>query len=221
MKKTNVMIEVSEDLYNEVVEPYKKKKGFGKLVVQLLEAYRTNDSIYSYINGTMDGLENEATEELLKDLNNMAQSLNMFGVLHGQAEVVIDEGQRAFNDFGNKAKEDINKFSDAGVSPKEEPKETLTKEDVVSIVNDSISDLKSMLKDLLDSRDVSAPVVEKVQEQVHEVVENKINTDLSAVVTPKNSSPEVYSHVSEKKVSKEEEQQADSAIQSLIGSLNY
>lgn len=221
MKKTNVMIEVSEDLYNEVVEPYKKKKGFGKLVVQLLEAYRTNDSIYSYINGTMDGLESEATEELLKDLNNMAQSLNMFGVLHNQAEVVIDEGKRTFNDFSNQANEDINKFGSGNVPPKEEPKETLTKEDVVSIVNDSISDIKSMLKDLLDSKDVSAPVVEKVQEQVHEVVESKINTDLSSVVTNKNSSPEVYSHVVEKKVSEKDEEEANSAIQSLIGSLNF
>lgn len=211
------MIEVSEDLYNEVVEPYKKKKGFGRLVVQLLEAYRTNDSIYSYINGTMDGLENEATEELLKDLNNMAQSLSMFGVLHNQAEVVIDEGQRAFNDFGNQAKEDNSKFE----SPKEEAKETLTKEDVVSIVNDSISDIKSMLKDLLEQKDVSAPVVEKVQEQVHEVVEAKINNDLGTVVTDKNSSQEVYNHVAEKQVSNEEQKQADSAIESLLGSLNF
>ena len=214
------MIEVSEDLYNEVVEPYKKKKGFGRLVVQLLEAYRTNDSIYSYINGTMDGLENEATEELLKDLNNMAQSLNMFGVLHGQAEVVIDEGKRAFDDFSNQANEDVGKFSGASVPPRqEEAKETLTKEDVVSIVNDSISDIKDMLKELMinSNKPVSEPVVEKVQE----VVETKISSNLATAVTEKNTSPEVYNYVAEKQVSKEDEEKANSAFTSLLGSASF
>lgn len=215
MKKTNVMIEVSEDLYNEIVEPYKKRKGFGKLVVQLLEAYRTNESIYSYINGTIDGLESEATEELLKDLNNMAQSLNMFGVYQNQAEVVIDEGQRAFNEFSNQAREDSSRFE---ASPREKSGDKpLTKEDVISIVNDSVSDMKNMLEELLKRGTVSAPVVEKVQE----AVETKIHVGLSEAITEPIASSNNESSFMPREVSKEEEDFANDAFASLLGSASF
>lgn len=209
------MIEVSEDLYNEIVEPYKKRKGFGKLVVQLLEAYRTNESIYSYINGTIDGLESEATEELLKDLNNMAQSLNMFGVYQNQAEVVIDEGQRAFNEFSNQAREDSSRFED---SPREKSEDKpLTKEDVISIVNDSVSDMKNMLEELLKRGTVTAPVVEKVQE----AVETKIHVGLSEAITEPIASSNNESSFMPREVSKEEEDFANDAFASLLGSASF
>lgn len=215
MKKTNVMIEVSEDLYNEIVEPYKKRKGFGKLVVQLLEAYRTNESIYSYINGTIDGLESEATEELLKDLNNMAQSLNMFGVYQNQAEVVIDEGQRAFNEFSIQARKDSSRFE---ASPREKSEDKpLTKEDVISIVNDSVSGMKNMLEELLKRGTVSAPVVEKVQE----AVETKIHVGLSEAITEPIASSNNESSFMPREVSKEEEDFANDAFASLLGSASF
>lgn len=216
MKKTNVMIEVSEDLYNEIVEPYKKRKGFGKLVVQLLEAYRSNEAIYSYINGTMDELDSEATEELLKDLNSMAQSLNMFGVYQNQAEVVIDEGQRAFNEFGNQAREDSSKFETSSNNSKNEDK-PLTKEDVVSIVNDSVSDIKNMLEELLKGGTVTAPVVERVQE----AVETKIHVGLSEAITEPVASVDNESSFMPREVTKEEEDFANDAFASLLGSASY
>lgn len=216
MKKTNVMIEVSEDLYNEIVEPYKKRKGFGKLVVQLLEAYRSNEAIYSYINGTMDELDSEATEELLKDLNSMTQSLNMFGVYQNQAEVVIDEGQRAFNEFSNQAREDSNKFETSSNNNKNEDK-PLTKEDVVSIVNDSVSDIKNMLEELLKGGTVTAPVVERVQE----AVETKIHVGLSEAITEPVASVNNESSFMPREVTKEEEDFANDAFASLLGSASY
>ena len=208
MKKTNVMIEVSEDLYDEVVHPYKKQKGFGKLVVQLLEAYRTNDSIYSYINGTMDQLQDEATQELLKDLNNMTQSLNMFGAYQSQAEVVIDEGQRAFDSFGERAMDDSTKFT-----PKEKEKESLTREDVVNIVNDSMSEIKDMLSKLMNNGVVTQPVADTVSR----VVENKATERVMEVmpIKPVERVEEVTA------VSKEEEEVAKNALSSLMGSLGF
>ncbi len=207
MKKTNVMIEVSEDLYDEVVHPYKKQKGFGKLVVQLLEAYRTNDSIYSYINGTMDRLEDEATQELLKDLNSMTQSLNMFGTFQSQAEVLIDEGQRAFDSFGERAMDDSTKYNP------DEDKEVLTREDVVNIVNSSVSEIKDMLQELLQKGVVSSPVADTVSR----VVESKVNESVVDVipVKPVERVEEV------KTVSKEEEETAKNALSSLMGSLSF
>lgn len=238
MKKTNVMIEVSEDLYDEVIHPYKKQKGFGRLVVQLLEAYRTNDSIYSYINGTMDKLEDEATKELLKDLNSMTQSLNMFGVLQNQAEVVIDEGKRAFDSFGEQATNDKDKYS-----INEDKENSVTREDVVNIVNDSVSEIKDMLQELLDKGVVSNPLADTVSR----VVETKVNRSVQDVVPP-NTVEKVIPHtepleipvspiksastntISDKPIRevekddsefKKEEDAAKNALSSLMGSISF
>jgi len=212
MKKTNVMIEVSEDLYDEVVHPYKKQKGFGKLVVQLLEAYRTNDSIYSYINGTMDKLEDEATQELIKDLNSMTQSLNMFGTFQNQAEVIIDEGQRTFDSFSEKANEDTSKFTSNNMQ-----KETLTRDDVVSIVNESVSEIRGMLEKLLENKTVSAPIAETV----NRVVESKANESVMNIITPKPVETPVVKEVEVNRVTKEEEDMAKNALGSLMGSIVF
>lgn len=162
MKKTSVMIEVSDDLYNDVVEPYKKKKGLGKLIVHLLEAYYTNESIHSYINGIVDGIENESTESLMNDLANMTQSLNMLGVLESQAVTVMSDGARAFNDIKVES-----------VNP---PTESLTREDVIKIVDSSVSDIKNMLGELLidknrSNQEVTVSSVEKVEVKKEEKIE--------------------------------------------------
>lgn len=218
LKKTSVMIEVSEDLYNEIVEPYKKRKGFGRLVVQLLEAYHTNEQIYSYINGTIDGLEDEATEELLKDLNSMAESLSMFGALQSEAEVAMDEGLKAFEEFNNRAYDDRGKYTPEDVTPQ---KDTLTREDVVNIVNDSVSDIKKMLESLMAGGVVSQPVVTQVQE----AVETKVNASVHEAITREEVPLEVSRNEDMtpvvREVSKEEEQAAENAINSLLGSLSF
>lgn len=213
MKKTNVMIEVTDELYEEIINPLKKQRSFGKLVVQLLEAYRSNESIYSYINGTIDKLDNEANEELLKDLNNMTQSLNMLGVLQEQVAVTINEGSREFNAYSEKAKNDSNKFS---MSEGKESQEVLTRDDVVKIVDDSVSDIKKMLQELIERGTVPQPVAK----QVEEVVENKMNENVSRVVVKEDNDyiPMTYA---EKEISNEDEELAKNALSSLMDSLPF
>lgn len=213
MKKTNVMIEVTDELYEEIINPLKKQRSFGKLVVQLLEAYRSNESIYSYINGTIDKLDNEANEELLKDLNNMTQSLNMLGVLQEQVAVTINEGSREFNAYSEKAKNDSNKFS---MSEGKESQEVLTRDDVVKIVDDSVSDIKKMLQELMERGTVPQPVAK----QVEEVVENKMNESVSRVVVKEDNDYIPMTYV-EKEISNEDEELAKNALSSLMDSLPF
>lgn len=213
MKKTNVMIEVTDELYEEIINPLKKQRSFGKLVVQLLEAYRSNESIYSYINGTIDKLDNKANEELLKDLNNMTQSLNMLGVLQEQVAVTINEGSREFNVYSEKAKNDSNKFS---MSEGKESQEVLTRDDVVKIVDDSVSDIKKMLQELMERGTVPQPVAK----QVEEVVENKMNESVSRVVVKEDNDYIPMTYV-EKEISNEDEELAKNALSSLMDSLPF
>lgn len=219
MKKTNVMIEVPEDVYDEVVVPFKQKKSFGKLVAQLLCAYYSNDSIYSYINGTFDELENEATEELLKDLNSMTQSLGIMGMFASQAEAVIENGQKEFEEVGSRTEKDIKEYSSSL-----DGKGVLTREDVKDIVNESISDIRDMLQSILSGgavKEVRENVVEetKVSDDVYPTYETRVDSENVFVEEVNTSSvddveDEVYP-------SEEEERKASEALASLMGSLGF
>lgn len=215
MKKTNVMIEVSDDLYNDIVEPYKKRRRFGRLIVELLEAYRTNDVIYSYINGTIDGLDSDATDMLLKDLDSMQDSLSMLGALQNQAEVVIDEGNKAFNSFLNTGKEDVDLNFINNDDKKVKDENTLTKEDVINIVNDSMSDIKSMLESIL-AKGVS---VDNSSNNDTKVANNEKSTPSQERGTSQDDGLVEYNHNSS--ISKEDETAAQSALSSLCGSISF
>ena len=229
MKRTNVMIEISDEVYEKVVLPYKAKKQFGKLMCMLLEAYATNDSIYSYINGAIDDIEDEAANELLKDLNYMSQSLSMFGALGQQAETVIYNGQKAFNEFGMKASDEL----DSGFNPSlggtgkpyskredenskgGEANKPLTREDVVSIVNESVSDIKDMLKSLISGgavHPIAEPESEVESGSSHEHEEVAINSDEVALGKVE---------VAVEPISAEEEEVAQEALSSLLGSITF
>lgn len=227
LKKTNILVEVSDDLFSEVVEPYKKRKGLGRLVVQLLEAYRSNDSIYSYINGTLDGLEADDTKELLKNLSDMSESLSMLGIMQEEAEVVIDEGQRSFNDIaggsrgvaepvepvrGTVIDNTIADSNSSNSSSNSSINTGLSKEDIVSIVrgivDDSLAGIRVTLDELMKSGRVSEPEADRV----HGMVESKVVADVGkAIVSSRDSSAD----------STEEENEASDAINSLLGSLNF
>lgn len=202
MKKTNVMIETSDDVYERVISPAKKKKSFGKLVALLLDAYANNESIYSYINGEIDNLESEATEGLLKDLNSMAESLSMLGALSSEAEATVDNGKKAFTEFGEKASNDISKVSDVGSVGN-----GLSREDVVEIVEDSMSEVKDMLKKLLESG--VSPVVAESSSVAEPIVKG-------VTATVEDSHVEKATAITE-----EEQKEAEDALSSLMGSIGW
>lgn len=231
------MVEVSDSVFESVVQPFKRKKSFAKLVAMLLEAYATNDSIYSYINGAMDGLENEATEELLKDLNSMAESLSMLGALSSEAESVVGNGQKVFAEFGDKAYQDNIKNV---VEPKEDT--GISREDVEGIVNDSVSEIKDMLMEILGGRMPVERVVEKpkyvVREEVvekpkyEEVVKEPKYEEAKEEVVKEPEYNEVHEVVKEEvieepkveeaqAISEEEEEKAQDALASLMGSIGF
>ena len=218
MKKTNILIEVSDDLYKDIVEPAKKSKTFSKLVVKLLEAYRENDSIYSYINGSLDGLREEENEELLKSLSNMANSISMLDALSSQAESMVDEGVRTFNEYSTEVKEP----SIEGVLPLasvvEENKNSnsLTREEVeeivVNTVSKSLSGIEDMLKQLMEN---SSTVIREVKVSEEEV-STKVKQPLGDTIVEKE-----IDLFEDEEIDEESAKEAEDALSSLLGSLSY
>lgn len=209
MKKTSVMIEVSEELYDKIVYPYKKKKSFGKLVVQLLDAYLKNDAIYSYINGSLDGLEGEATDKLLKDLDAMASSLSMLDALHNEADSVISNGQKVFNNV-NVVKEDtVNEQEVQEIDTHSD--DLVSREEVEKIIEDRLNDILNKLH--LDtvggssSSNVNTPIDRDIVHTTDTSVQTDNRTYIDNILnTEKESTPE-------------EEAFAEDALNDLLSSI--
>ena len=233
MKKTNIIVEVNDEIYESVVAPFKKRKSFGKLMVQLLEAYTYNEAIYSYINGVMDGIEHDAMEDLLNDLTS---SISMMGMLGSQAEAIIENGQRDFESIRQGSTE-ANFTVDKEPVP-DEPKGGVTREDVQNIVAESMSGIESMLKELLshgtlntgngsvgNGRIYDSPREEVRQSYFESPAVNKEEFKPKAVTveevdTYKKVVPE-EKEVVYKEPSSEDESMAQDALASLLGSVGF
>ena len=198
MKKVNIAISVSDELYDMVVFPYKKKKAFGALITSLLEAYAYNETIYNYINDTHYMGEEKEAEELLKDLNTMSNSLNMMGVLQDQAEVVLSEGTKVIKEMATNTKEDV-----------------VTRADVMSLMDTKMEDIKSMVLSLIQQQ--GGTVQDKPQVTVKEEPTYKKVVDVEPVAPKVEEEDLSLGSVQDE----DNEREAQSALSSLLDSLQF
>lgn len=98
MRNVSVFISVRDELYNMVVEPYKKTKSFSKLITSLLEGYLTDDYIRAFVDGTIDLLRKESEDSLEEALNEMRESLSNMGVYTNSLKSVNRQGSEYFRD---------------------------------------------------------------------------------------------------------------------------
>ncbi len=148
--KTSIIIDCPIDLYEEVVKPKKQKREFSKLILELLEAYRSNDSINGYINGSLDEMEEEGLSYLEKACNDQLSLLSSMGIGGEMAKAELERGM-----------EEISAISSGeGVAEKAKDNSggSVTREDVVEIVSSSIADLKDSLMEMLKGVNTLDPV---------------------------------------------------------------
>lgn len=92
MRNVNVMIEVDDDLYTKVVEPYKKAKKFTELIKILLSGYLKDEYIGRYVEGTQDILKQKSSDSLMDALDTMRESLASLSFLNEEAGNIVEEG---------------------------------------------------------------------------------------------------------------------------------
>ena len=100
MRKTNIMIEVTDDMYDTVVEPFKKNRSFSKLVVALLEGYKGNEYISRYVNGTLEGFEEDSIQALNETLDGMKRSISFLSMYSDEIDSYQDEGKSLVKEMG-------------------------------------------------------------------------------------------------------------------------
>lgn len=147
MKKVSVVLEISEDIYEDVVKPLKAEKSFGKVMSLLLEAYYESEAVYSYVSGLADGVNMEENSELMSDLRDMADSISFLSAQADSMKSVIDKGR-----------EDMGLSEERKVSPPEEKNTEgyVTESKMKEYFQEMSKDIMNSIKEMFSSNPVGS-----------------------------------------------------------------
>lgn len=186
MRKTNVFLEVDDNIYNMVIEPHKKAKTFSKLVAALLRGYIEDEYVRAYGDDMVDDLKKASVDSLDDVLSGMHQSLANLGLFTDELSMANKKGS---NYFGSKARE-LNRESTEKTVEKEthreDSKETDKLKQEVAEIRGTVegvlkqnSEILDMLKEVV-SRPSGGIQVEEVAEKPEVIVKpvkDAVNTE--------------------------------------------
>lgn len=89
------MVDVSEEVYDTIVEPYKRNKKFSKLIETLLLGCMENDGVAEYVESKFSSYYKQANHAFNGAVGSMMTSLAMVGIMADTASEMMEDGKRA------------------------------------------------------------------------------------------------------------------------------
>ena len=160
MPKVGIMAEVSAEVLETVVNPAKAEKRFNRLVSQLLEAYYSNSTVRSVVDGE-EALSNlEGLSNLKDQLQKANDSVAYMGMLNESIQYGLDS-----------AKEDIESenYVQNGSSSVSKSELDKFKKEMQGFKQDLMQDIKEMLQSIVP-QPATDPIPQVVQTPKEEVV---------------------------------------------------
>ena len=118
MRRTSVLLEFSENVYDALVEPLKRSKSFSKFVSALVTGYLNDPYIKAYADGNLDDYKKAYVSAFDDQLDEMSESLANMGFFADALESVSAGGKDHFAEKKKKAEEDGAHFGVSGKSTK-------------------------------------------------------------------------------------------------------
>ena len=170
MRRTNVFIDVEDDVYDLVVSPHKKAKSFSRLMASLLQGYIEDEYIRSYGDGTLHDMRKASVDSLDSIIGTMTESLSNFGLFTDELEVSNNRGKELFNSKKSKQEDIVSKH----VSDIKEESELVNKEnnklkeEVVNLKDDmrSLKQQNLEMMDILRKLTESGGIKEETKEEL-------------------------------------------------------
>lgn len=161
MKKTNVLVEVSDEIYDTVIEPMKKNKTFSKLIASLLEGYLTDGYIQAFADDTLADLRRAAVDSFSASVDSMSESLSNMGLFTNELEQTSLSGRTKFKSIADTQAEELGKQPNTP--------NTVSMEEIDKKLNDFESSLNSR--------------IDRVLEVVTKIFENGVPSPVTQVAT--------------------------------------
>jgi hypothetical protein len=161
MKKTNVLVEVSDEIYDTVIEPMKKNKTFSKLIASLLEGYLTDGYIQAFADDTLADLRRAAVDSFSASVDSMSESLSNMGLFTNELEQTSLSGRTKFKSIADTQAKELDKQPNTP--------NTVSMEEIDKKLNDFESSLNSR--------------IDRVLEVVTKIFENGVPSPVTQVAT--------------------------------------
>lgn len=181
MRRTSIMIEFSDEVYDAIVEPMKKQKTFSKLVASLVEGYLEDGYIRAYGDDTLEDMRKASVSSFSASIDSMAESLSSMGLYTDELNSISLTGKTKFQDKAKKQSDEMKNMekplsNDNGVSA--EVIENINKriDNMENSIDSKFSELIELLK--------SGVVTKEVENSSADTGKDIINNDKPAVEVP-------------------------------------
>lgn len=174
MRRTNIMLEFSDEVYDVLVEPMKKNKSFSKLLASLVEGYLNDGYIRAYADDTLEDMRRAAVDSFSASIDSMSESLSNMGLFTDELESTSLSGKTKFKQKAEQQAEEIKKGGYSKPEISSTDIEVLSKriDDMGFLLDERLNKMCDMISNILekgivDSVSNSAPESKNIAEVVN------------------------------------------------------
>lgn len=165
MPKVGIMVDVSTELLETVINPAKAEKRFKRLVVQLLEAYHSDEKVRAIVDGDEALANLEGLSSLKEQLQQASQTVAYMGMVSESIQLGLDSAKSEFEtgEFESKGTGiRLNEFEDF-------------KQEMLEQQTSFMNDMRSLMQEFITGS-VSKPKVATVEPTKPTVIEEPVQT---------------------------------------------
>lgn len=165
MPKVGIMVDVSTELLETVINPAKAEKRFKRLVVQLLEAYHSDEKVRAIVDGDEALANLEGLSSLKEQLQQASQTVAYMGMVNESIQLGLDSAKSEF---------ETGEFESKGTSVRSNEFEDF-KQEMLEQQTSFMNDMRSLIQEFITGS-VSKPKVTTVEPIESPVVVEPIQT---------------------------------------------
>lgn len=165
MPKVGIMVDVSTELLETVINPAKAEKRFKRLVVQLLEAYHSDEKVRSIVDGDEALANLEGLSSLKEQLQQASETVAYMGMVNESIQLGLDSAKSEF---------ETGEFESKGTGVRSTDFEDF-KQEMLEQQTSFMNDMRSLMQEFI-SGSVSKPSVATVEPIEPPVVVEPVQT---------------------------------------------
>lgn len=165
MPKVGIMVDVSTELLETVINPAKAEKRFKRLVVQLLEAYHSDEKVRAIVDGDEALANLEGLSSLKEQLQQASQTVAYMGMVNESIQLGLDSAKSEF---------ETGEFESKGTSIRSNEFEDF-KQEMLEQQTSFMNDMRSLMQEFITGS-VSKPKVTTVEPIESPVVVEPVQT---------------------------------------------
>ena len=165
MPKVGIMVDVSTELLETVINPAKAEKRFKRLVVQLLEAYHSDEKVRAIVDGDEALANLEGLSSLKEQLQQASQTVAYMGMVNESIQLGLDSAKSEF---------ETGEFESKGTSVRSNDFEDF-KQEMLEQQTSFMNDMRSLMQECITGS-VAKPKVTTVEPIEPPVVVEPVQT---------------------------------------------